>query len=88
MGVLVNIENVYAVNVTIGETGWMYERQQFSGDNKHHSSDKFHFFYVDNQVSYCIEPTVHYGNGIVEGTWDDMNLDNDIKEFVLVNLYK
>ena len=27
MGVLVNIENVYAVNVTIGETGWMYERQ-------------------------------------------------------------
>jgi len=87
MGVLVNIENVYAVNVTIGETGWMYERQQFSGDNKHHSSDKFHFFYVDNQVSYCIEPTVHYGNGIVEGTWDDMNLDNDIKELVTLIAY-
>lgn len=87
MGLLVNIDNVYAANVTIGETGWMYERQQFTGENKHHSSDKFHFYYVDNEVAYCLEPTVHYGNDIVEGTWDAMNLDSSIKERITLIAY-
>lgn len=88
VGLFVKVNNVFAVNVTIGETGWMYEREQYSGEGKHHSSDKFHFYYVDNQVSYCLEPLVHYGNGIVEGTWEETNLPDDLKErIILIGYY-
>lgn len=84
---LFKTELVSAANVTATETGYMYERQQFSGEGKHHMSDKFHNYYVDGKVSYCIEPNVPYGSGIEEGTWEDTGLSNDIKERIILIAY-
>lgn len=87
VGFTVNAQAVSAASVSVGETGWTYERQQFYGEGKHHASDKFHYYYVDNEVSYCIEPNVKYGSGLVEGSWEETGLSNDIKERILLVAY-
>jgi len=84
---LFNAETVDAANVSVMETGYMYERQQFSGEGKHHASDKLYNYYVDNQVSYCIETNVIYGSGITLGTWEDTGLPQNIKERVTLLAY-
>lgn len=85
--VLFKTESVSAATVKATDTGYMYERQQYSGEGKHHMSDKFHNYFVDGQVSYCIEPNVPYGSGIEVGTWEDTGLPDDIKERVILIAY-
>ncbi len=88
VGLLFNTPKVEAASASSRETGWAYERQQYSGEGKHHASDKLLEYYIDGNVAYCIEPNVHVGkDNYVEGTWADTGLGNDLKERVTLIAY-
>ncbi len=85
VGLLFNVDNVKAYTATSNDTGWKYERQQYSGAGKHHASDKFLEYYIDSAVAYCIQPNVHPGtDNYIQGTWADTGLPDDIKERVIL----
>lgn len=81
--------DVSAIGVNATFTGWTFERQQFIDPGKHHTSDKFNEYYMDGQVAYCLEPTVHYGtDGYYIGSWEDTDFPNSIKErIILIGYY-
>lgn len=81
------LEKVKAANITEVESGYMYERQSYEGEYKSHLSDKFKFYYVEGQVSYCIELLMKPGSPIYEADWEATKLPNEIKEKLILTAY-
>ncbi len=84
-GSFIGAENVFAATMNYDFSGYWYER--FDQDGNNHSSWKLEDYYVDGEVSYCIEPGIPEGNPMYQGTWENTGLSDAIKERILLTAY-
>lgn len=73
---------VSAATLNYDFSGYYYERFDQNGNN--YSSWKLENYYIDGEVSYCIEPGVPEGNPMYHTSWEATGLPNSIKQRVLL----
>lgn len=78
IGFTVHAQTANAATLEWNKSGYMYERQY--GDGSHHSSYYLEDYYIDGDVSYCIEPGTPEGNPIHLSDWEHTSLPPEITE--------
>ena len=74
-----------ALEFDFSHSGYYYEMNKQGDDN--YASWKLDYYSINNQVAYCIETGVDEGESMIEGSWSDTNLPNNIKNRVLLLAY-
>ena len=79
---IITVKATSAGTLKIEYSNVYWHRQKADGSD-HYSWFLSHYT-IDGEVAYCIEPNIPEGTTYVEGTWEDMELDDSIKERLLL----
>ena len=82
VGFTVNAHAVSAATLTQTDSGYWYDRAKADGSDHH--SWHYTLYDIDGEVAYCIQPNTKEGVNYNQGTWEDVNLPNSIKERLLL----
>ena len=75
--------NVHAEELTIDPTNYYFHRLSSTVD----FSDRYKNYSINGNTAYCIEPGLHEGTTYKVGSWDNLNLDNKVKEKIKLYSY-
>ena len=82
VGFTVNAHAVSAATLTQTDSGYWHDRAKADGSDHH--SWHYTLYDIDGEVAYCIQPNTKEGVNYNQGTWEDVNLPNSIKERLLL----
>lgn len=80
-----SMHSANALEFSLQHSGYYYEMNQPEATN--YASWKLDYYTINNQVAYCIETGVDEGETMIEGTWENTHLPQEIKERMLLLAY-
>ena len=81
--ILINIGLVNAEELNINPTNYYFHRLSPNDD----FSDRYKNYDINGNTAYCIEPGLHEGQTYKVGSWENVNLSDDVKEKIKLYSY-